>query len=63
MAFVFIENNYQLVIKARSKEYDVCNIIKHFGGGGHKCSAGCIITSDDVYRTKDKIIQYAIETI
>jgi phosphoesterase RecJ-like protein len=63
MAFVFIENNNQVVIKARSKEYNVCNIIKHFGGGGHKCSAGCIILSDDVYKTKDRIIQYAIQTI
>ena len=63
MAFIFIENNNQIIVRARSKNVDIVNIIKKFGGGGHKCSAGCIINSDDVYKTKDRIINYAIESI
>jgi phosphoesterase RecJ-like protein len=61
MAFIFIENNERVIVKARSKQIDVSEIIKEFGGGGHKCSAGCIIMSDDVYVTKNKIIEYAIK--
>ena len=63
MAFIFIESNDQIVVKARSKNVDIVDIIKNFGGGGHKCSAGCIINSDDIYRTKDKVINYAINSI
>lgn len=61
MAFLFIENNEEVVIKARSKQKDVSEVIKEFGGGGHKCSAGCIVVSDDIYKTKDKVIERAIK--
>jgi len=61
MAFLFIENNEEVVIKARSRESDVCKIIQEFGGGGHKCSAGCIVVSDDIYQITENVIEYAIK--
>lgn len=63
IALLFIENNNQVVIKARSREIDVCTTMKEFGGGGHKCSAGCILTSDDIYITKEKVVSSIINSI
>lgn len=63
VALLFIENTNQVAIKARSKSFDVCQIMKEFGGGGHKCSAGCMTLSDDVYRTKEKVLDHTIKTI
>ena len=62
VTYLFIENNNQVIIKSRSKQTDVSHVMKQFGGGGHKFSAGCIIISDDIYRVKDKVIEYTNKT-
>lgn len=63
VCYVIIENNKQVIIKGRSKKTDISCILKEFGGGGHKNSASCITYSDDIYKTKDRLIYYTIEKI
>lgn len=63
IALVFIETNNSVTIKARSKSFNVNNIIMEFGGGGHECASACVLPSDDIYMTRDRVIARFIEEI
>lgn len=63
VCLLFIEGNNNVTVKARSKEFNVHDIITEFGGGGHKNASGCILPSDDIYITKNKIVNKFIEQI
>lgn len=63
IALVFIETTHNVTIKARSKNFNVNNIITEFGGGGHECAAACVLPSDDIYMTKDRVVTRFIEEI
>lgn len=61
VCLLFVEGNSNITIKARSKEYNVNNIISELGGGGHKNASGCVIPSDDIYITRDRVVKLFID--
>lgn len=63
ISYIFIENVNQVVIKGRSKKFNISQVFSEIGGGGHKHSAGCIVYSDDIYKTKDRLINLTIDKI
>ncbi len=63
ICLLFVEGNSNVTVKARSKEYNVNTIISDFGGGGHKTASACVLPSDDIYITRDKIVNRFIEEI
>ena len=63
VALLFVETNNDVTVKARSKEFNVNEIITEFGGGGHRCSSACILPSDDIYLTKERVLKRFIEKI
>lgn len=63
IALLFIETTNNVTVKARSKDFNVNNVITELGGGGHKCAAACILPSDDIYMTKERVVKRFIEEI
>jgi len=64
ISYLLISNyNNQLIIKGRSKQTNLIPIIKSFNGGGHPHAVGCLLNSDDIYITKNKLINKTINSI
>lgn len=57
ICFLLIENIDHVIIKGRSKYTNIISIFEEIGGGGHENSTGCLVYSDDVYRTKERLLQ------
>ena len=56
VAILFIKNNRNVYVKIRSKNIDVANIMKDFGGGGHKYAAGGMCYSDSEFWLMNNIM-------
>lgn len=63
VALLFIETVGNVTVKARSKDFNVSEVITELGGGGHRCSAACILPSDDIYLTKERVVKRFIEEL
>lgn len=56
IAFLFLEGNDNVRIKARSKNTNVSEIMAEFNGGGHPTASGAMLYSDDVYSVADAVV-------
>ena len=56
VAILFIRNNRNVYVKIRSRNIDVANIMKEFGGGGHKYAAGGMCYSDSEFWLMNNIM-------
>ena len=53
---LFIEDNDNIKVRARSNTINVSNILNKFNGGGHKYAAGALIYGDNIYNISNKVI-------
>lgn len=57
IAFLFIESNDIVKVKARSRNKNVAEILTHFNGGGHQNASGATIY-DDIYNAVESVLNY-----
>lgn len=63
IAFLFMEGNNNVRVKARSKYTNVAEIMTNFEGGGHPNAAGALVWSDDIYSVAESVVRRAKEHI
>lgn len=63
VCLLFVEGHENVTVKARSKSFNVNEIISEFGGGGHKTASACVLPSDDIYITRDKIVNRFLDEL
>tara|TARA_Y100000590_G_scaffold282868_1_gene318209 strand:- start:132 stop:581 length:450 start_codon:yes stop_codon:yes gene_type:complete len=57
VAFMILEQRYDLRINLRSRgKYIIRDIAEHFGGGGHKLAAGATIKNISIEKVESKIV-------
>lgn len=57
VAYLFLVNDEKIIIKARSQDINVSEILSQFGGGGHITAAGAFVESIDTYSVIEHVLK------